>query len=85
MADGRGDDISLTKMKVPRFKWGIPRWRLVTCFPHVMTKKNLPRYISRSVLAAGRAPGLNRHLVLAGNQPLFLEILQGSSPSYFGG
>jgi hypothetical protein len=60
MVDGRrGVGVSLTKMKVPRFKWGISHWRSVTCFPHVMTKKNVPRYISRSVLAAGRVPGLS--------------------------
>jgi hypothetical protein len=28
-----GGGISLTKMNVPRYKWGISRWRSVTCFP----------------------------------------------------
>jgi hypothetical protein len=53
-----GGGVSLTKINVPRFKWGISRWRSVTSFPHVMTK-NVPGYISRSVLAAGCVPGLS--------------------------
>jgi hypothetical protein len=82
----RGDDISLTKINLPTFKWGILCWRSVTSFPHVMTKK---RIRVRFMFHPGdgsctRVTGYH-HLVLAGKQPLFLEILQGSSPSYFGG
>jgi hypothetical protein len=47
----RGGGFDLTKIKVPRFKRGILRWRSVTSFPRVMTKILVPGYFDWSVLA----------------------------------